>query len=189
MRQIVAGKPAMHAVRASRVGCAPGVLEGRRFAAYGSGRASRAYIYLIVKVNATYCRTPLRGSWGAASRVVGRRFAALVIMQRCCSSATYNPRLCARRFAARSPSIVQRCCAALRARCAGIGSCAAVAARSSRCADRGRRCGAVAPLSPLRGASPGLAAVAARRRAPCPASTSVPGLDLESLYDFESRKI
>jgi hypothetical protein len=38
----------------------------------------------------------------------------------------------ARRFAARHPSIVQRCCAALLARFAG----------------RGRRCGAVAPLVP-----------------------------------------
>lgn len=153
----------------------------RRCAAYGSGRASRAYDYLIVDVNATYCRTRF------AAR--GRRFAALVIMQRCCPSATVNSRLCARRFAARHPSIVQRCCAALLARFAGIESCAAVAARFLRFAGRGRWCGAVAPPFPLRGTSPGLAAVAARRRAPCQASTSVPGLDLESLYDFESRKI
>ena len=116
------------------------MLEGRRFAACGSGRASRAYNYLNVDVNATYCRTPLRGS--------GRRFAALVIMQRCYSNATCNSRLCARRFAARHPSIVQRCCAALLARFAGSGSCAAVAARSPRSAGRGRWSVAVATPIP-----------------------------------------
>jgi len=85
---------------------------------------------------------------GSRAPLRGRRFAALVIMQRCCFSATCNPRLCARRFAARHPSIVQRCCAALRARFAGSGSCAAVAARSSRFAGRGRWSVAVATPAP-----------------------------------------
>ena len=118
----------------------------------------------------------------------GRRFAALVIMQRCYSNATCNSRLCARRFAARHPSIVQRCCAALLARFAGIGSCAAVAARSPRFAGRGRWSGAVAPLVPAArgvarsrrccgspaGSVPGIYVRAWSPR-PCPASTSVPG--------------
>ena len=74
----------------------------------------------------------------------GRRCAALlsldvVLWIHCCINVT---------AAARHPSIVQRCCAALLARFAGGRSCAAVAAPSPRCAGRGRRCGAVAPLVP-----------------------------------------
>lgn len=155
MRHIVAGAPALYTYRlcaGSRIGCAR--------------RASRAYSYLNVKVNATYCRTPLRG----------RRFAALVIMQRCCFSATYNSRLCARRFAARHPWIVQRCCAALHARFAGSGSCAAVAALSlsaprvavggAALLRRPSRCAGRRPVSPLLRLDGGLRA---RHPRPCPA--------------------
>ena len=92
----------------------------------------------------------------------GRRCAALlsldvVLWIHCCINVTPAARhparavalaLHARRFAARHPSIVQRCCAALRARFAGSGSCAAVAARSSRFAGRGRWSVAVATLVP-----------------------------------------
>jgi len=92
----------------------------------------------------------------------GRRCAALlslsvVLWIHCCINVTAAARhparavalaLHARRFAARHPYIVQRCCAALLARFAGSGSCAAVAARSSRFAGRGRWSVAVATLVP-----------------------------------------
>jgi len=83
-----------------------------------------------------------------AARALASRFALRLCAaarrrcSRCCARSPCSPLRGSR------PSIVQRCCAALLARFAGGRSCAAVAAPSPRCAGRGRRCGAVAPLVP-----------------------------------------
>jgi len=114
-----------------------------RCAACGSGRRCAALLSLSVVLWIHCCKnvTP-------AARALTSRFAF-----RLCAAARHPARavalaLPARRFAARHPSIVQRCCAALRARFAGSGSCAAVAARSSRFAGRGRWSVAVATPVP-----------------------------------------
>ena len=112
----------------------------RRFAALCSRRALRA-LDVVLWLHCCKNVTP-------AARAFASRFAL-----RLCAAARRPARavalaLHARRCAARHPSIVQRCCAALRARFAGSGSCAAVAARSSRFAGRGRWSVAVATPAP-----------------------------------------
>jgi len=179
MRHIVAG--ALRGVLAYRL-CA-GVLVGRplrglpfphrRFAALCSRRALRA---LDVVLWLHCCKNVTPAARTFASRFALRLCAAARRLARAVALA-----LLARRCAARGSPIVQRCCAALRARFAGSGSCAAVAAPfcpASRVAVGGAAL--LRRSSPLRGASPGLAAVAARRRAPCPASTSVPGVHVRA---------
>jgi hypothetical protein len=163
-------------VRYTTLGCAPGVLEVGRFAASllqsplrGSlfvARASRAYCYLNVDVNATYCRraaarlslrasrsgcAPLRGAWLALLRSLSLLAAS---------------------------------------RLAGLGSCSAVALLSLPAPrGAGRRCAAVAALVPA-------SRIVARSRRCCGSppgsvipSTSVPGAVLESLSDLESQII
>ena len=199
MRHIVAGSPGLYLVRASRIGCALACSRNRRFAACGSGRASRAYNYLNVDVNATYCRRAaarlslLRARFAGrvlhcgysvakmsqpAARALASRFAL-----RLCAAARRLARavalaLFARRFAARVPP---SCSAvALHSLPASRAVARAPLLRRPLPAARGAVGGAalLRRSSPLRGSSPGLAAVAARRRAPCPTSTSV----LASLY-------
>jgi len=127
---------------------------------------------------ASLLQSPLRGSLLVASwihccinvtpaaRALTSRFAL-----RLCAAARRPPRSPLR---GSLPSIVQRCCAALLARFAGGGLCAAVAAPSPRCAGRGRWCGAVAPLVPA-------ARVVARSRRCCGSpSGSVPYVNVRT---------
>jgi hypothetical protein len=119
------------------------------------------------------------------ARCAGSRFALRAQVVRRCAAPLRGAiaravalALLARRFAARVPPS-----------CSAVALLSWPAARGVGCAPLLRRplpaargaVGGAALLrrsSPLRGSSPGLAAVAARRRAPCPTSTSV----LASLY-------
>ena len=147
----------------------PSPLRGSLFAA----RASRAYCYLNVDVNATYCRraaarlplrasrsgcAPLRGAWLALLRSLSLLAASRLAGLPSCSAVAL-PSVPAARAVDREPllrlppaplrgarSAVRRCCGA-RPRCAG------------------RR-----PVSPLLRLAVGLRA---RHSSPCPVSTSV----------------
>ena len=132
----------------------------RRCAALSSSSVA-SWIHCCINVTARCA-----GSHFALRAQVVRRCAAPG--SRCCARSPCSPLRGSR------ASIVQRCCAALLARCAGGGSCAAVAAPSPRCAGRGRRCGAVAPLVPA-------ARVVARSRRCCGSpSGSVPYVNVRT---------
>jgi len=134
----------VRALRASRIGCAPGVLGPRPLRGLPpSIAAARLSLPQVLHRGYTVAKMSQPAARALTSRFALRLCAAARRRcSRCCARSPCSPLRGSR------PSIVQRCCAALLARFAGGRSCAAVAAPSPRCAGRGRRCGAVAPLVP-----------------------------------------
>ena len=154
----------------SRVGrCAASLLQSPLRGSLFVARASRAYCYLNVDVNATYCRRaaaralasrfalraqvvrPLRGIWLALLRSLSLLAASRLACLRSCSAVAL--------LSLPAPRGAGRWCAAV----AALVPASRIVARSRRCC--GSPSGSVIP------------------------STSVPGAVLESLSDLESRTI